>query len=84
MRTDDCPVTIGTGTTTHEAVSAASIKAGRMKDWVVVVSQLDADGEHVTPPIMDQQMMRDFRKTGMNAVFYIQPDDEWEVYNPTT
>lgn len=84
MRSDDCQVTVASGESTHEAVNAALVKAGRMENLVVVVSQLDADGEHVAPPIMDQQTMRDFRKTGLNAVFYIGEDDEWEVYNPTT
>ena len=84
MREADCQVAIGSGTTTHEAVNDALAKAGRMENWVSVVSRLDANGEHIAPPIMDQQMMRGFRKTGLNAVFYIGEDDEWEVYNPTT
>ena len=84
MREGSCPVTIGSGSTTYEAVNAASAKAGRMEDWVVVVSQLDADGNRITPAIMDQRMMSTLRKSGMNMVCYVQANGDWEYYTPTT
>ena len=84
MRADGCQMTVASGATPHEAVSAASAKAGRMKDWVVVVSQLDADGNRITPAIMDQQTMSTLRKSGMNMVCYVQADGDWEYYTPIT
>lgn len=82
MRVDGCRVTIGSGESTYDAVSTASAKAGRMHDWVVVVSQVGADGNHVMPPLLCSAPMHDFMKAGMNAVFYITADDDWEVYTP--
>lgn len=82
MRLDDCRVTIGSGNSTQEAVNAAMVKAGRMRDWVVVVSQMGTDGNHVMPPLLCNEPMRQLRKDGMNAVFYITADDNWEVYTP--
>lgn len=84
MRVDGCRVTVGSGESTHDAVSAAVTKAGRMHDWVVVVSQVDADGNHVMPPLLCHAPMHDLKRDGMNAVFYIpaDADSEWEVYTP--
>lgn len=84
LRSDGCAVTIGSGESSHEAVSSALAKEGRMKNWVVVVSRMDVDGNRITPQVMDQQMMRTFLKTGMNVVFYVQMDGDWEYYTPTT
>lgn len=82
MRLDGCPAVIGSGNSTQEAINAAMVKAGRMRDWVVAVSQVDADGNHVMPPLLCHAPMHDFMKAGMNAVFYITADGEWEVYTP--
>ena len=84
MRLDDCQVTIGSGNSTQEAVNAAMVKAGRMRDWVVVVSQMGTDGNHIMPPLLCHAPMHDFKKAGMNAVFYVPADagKEWEVYTP--
>lgn len=84
MRLDDCQVTIGSGESTYDAVSAAMVKAGRMRGCVVVASQVDANGNHVMPPLLCSAPMHDFMKTGMNAVFYItaDTDSDWEVYTP--
>ncbi|MDE6261035.1 MAG: hypothetical protein K2M42_09305 [Oscillospiraceae bacterium] len=83
MRTEDCDVFIGSGESTGEAIEAAMAKAGRMHDWVVVVSQVDQDGNHVMPPILCHEPMHSFMKAGMNAVFYVTAGGEWEVYNPS-
>lgn len=82
MRLDGCQVAVGSGGSTQDAVNAAMTKAGRMRDWVVVVSQTDADGNHVMPPLLCHAPMHDFKKAGMNAVFYITSGDDWEVYTP--
>lgn len=84
MRVDGCQVTIGSGESTYDAVNAAMTKAGRMRDWVVVVSQVGADGNHVMPPLLCNEPMRSLKKAGMNAVFYIPADagGDWEVYTP--
>ena len=82
MRESDCQVTIGSGSSTLEAVNAALAKTGRMKDWVVVVSQLGEDGNHVMPPVMCHEPMHALMKVGLNAVFYVKPNGDWEVYTP--
>lgn len=84
MRVDGCQVTIGSGESTYEAVTAAMTKAGRLRDWVVMVSCVDADGNRVAPPLMCNEPMRTLKKAGMNAVFYIPADagGDWEVYTP--
>lgn len=82
MRLDGCQVAIGSGNSTYYAVSDAVTKAGRMHDWVVVVSQVDTGGNHVMPPLLCHAPMHDFKKAGMNAVFYITSGDDWEVYTP--
>ena len=83
MRTEGCHVTIGSGESTYDAIAAALTKTGKMKDWVVVVSQVDEDGNHVMPPILGHKPMHDLMKAGLNAVFYITESGEWEVYNPS-
>lgn len=85
MRAGDCQVTIASGESTHDAVIAASTKAGKMKNWVVVVSQLGEDGNHIMPPILCHEPMHSFMKSGMNAVFYIpaDADGDWKVYTPS-
>lgn len=82
MRLDDCQVTIDSGESTYDAVNAALTKAGRLRDWVVVVSCVDADGNHVTPPLLCSEPMHALKKAGMNAVFYITSGGDWEVYTP--
>lgn len=82
MRTEDCEVFIGSGESTIDAVNAALAKTGRMGDWVVVVSQLDIDGKHIMPPVLCSGPMHRLMRAGMNAIFYIRADGEWEVYNP--
>ena len=82
MRTEDCQLFIGSGESTYDAITAALAKAGKMKDWVVVVSCVDQDGNHVMPPVLGNEPMHSFMKTGMNAVFYVLVDGDWEVYTP--
>lgn len=84
MRLDGCQVAVGSGSSTQEAINAAMVKAGRLRDWVVVVSCVDADGNHVMPPLLCHAPMHDFKKAGMNAVFYVpaDADNDWEVYTP--
>lgn len=73
----------GAGQTTYEAINSALSKSDRMKDWVALVSRMDADGAHVMPQSLDRIVMNDLRRLGLHAILYLSADGELEIYTPT-
>ena len=76
-------VATGAGMSTYEAINSAVVKADKMKDWVVLVSSVGADGSHVMPQTLDRMVMNDFRRLGLHAVLYLAADGELDIYTPT-
>lgn len=76
-------VATGAGVSSYEAINNALMKADKMKDWIALVSSVDADGSHVVPSMLDRVTMEGFRKSGLHAVLYLTQDGELEIYTPT-